>query len=516
MFVSRLALAAAFVAPAAALAAPASDEADSYFKAGQDELAARAAVKPIRHGARNVILFIGDGMDPTTVAASRIYDGQTRGEEGEENYLSFERFPWIAMSKTYNTDAQTPDSAGTMSAIMTGVKTKMGVLSLTDRVMRDDCSSAPASMTATVGELAKSKGLALGVVTTTRITHATPAAVYAHSPERDWERDTNLPPKAVKDGCKDIARQLIDFTDGGVDVALGGGRENFLPVDAKDPEYAVKTGGRADGRNLVEEWEKKGGVYVWDEKGFAALEAKKNPKVLGLFEPSHMKYELDRAHDRAGEPSLAEMTTKAIEILANNKKGYFLMVEGGRIDHAHHAGNAARALSETQELSKAVAAARAMTNVNDTLVIVTADHGHTMSFSGYPKKGSPILGLATSALDDAPKSDDHSPDADEPENGGYALAADGKPYTTLSYANGPGTVLLGQKKAGERETLTEEEVLDINFRQQSLIPSRSETHGGQDVTIYASGPDAYLFGGVVEENYIFHVIDKALSLRRKK
>ncbi|MEZ5921912.1 MAG: alkaline phosphatase [Parvularculaceae bacterium] len=505
MFVSRLALAIAFVAPAAAFAAPASDEADSYFKAGQDELAARAAVKPIRHGAKNVILFIGDGMDPTTVAASRIYDGQTRGEEGEENYLSFEKFPHLAMSKTYNTNAQVPDSAGTMSAIMTGVKTKIGVISLTDKVEHGVCASEAAAMTATVGELAKAKGMGLGVVSTSLLTDATPAAVYAHAATRSWQRDTSLSEEAIQNGCKDIARQLIDFSYGdGVDVAMGGGRGNFLPIEAKDPEYDDQMGWRRDGRNLTQEWTAKGGVYVYDEKGFAAIDPKKNPKVLGLFEPSVMEYEADRDHDPAGEPSLVNMTKKSIEILSNNKKGYFLMVEAGRIDHANHAGNAARALKDTQELSEAVAAARAMTNENDTLIIVTADHGHTMSFSGYPKKGNNILGLVKPSMDD------------EPQKDGYALAGDGKPYTTLAYANGPGSVLVGQKSAGERPELTEEEVLDLNFRQQSLVPSRSETHGGQDVTIYASGPDAYLFGGVVEENYIFHVIDKALGLRGKK
>lgn len=479
---------------------------DPYFKIGQETLAARRAVKPDTHRAKNVIMFLGDGMDPTTVAAARIYDGQTRGQPGEENYLSFERFPYVAMSKTYNTNAQVPDSAGTMSSMMTGVKTKIGVLSVTDAVKHGDCASAvPAE---TIGELAKQAGLALGVVTTTRITHATPAAVYAHSANRDWEADSDLPDEAKSEGCHDIAQQLIDFAGGkGPDVVLGGGRQKFLPSDVADPEYTDKKGQRHDGRNLTGEWTAKGAGYryVWNKADFDAVDANANPHLLGLFETSHMNFEADRAKDKAGEPSLEEMTVKAIDILSHDKNGYFLMVEGGRIDHAHHAGNAARALSETQEFAKAVAAARARTNEKDTLIIVTADHGHTLTFAGYPKRGSNILGLSTAV------------DGGEGENaqGGLALAGDKKPYTTLSYANGPGSVFANPTKDGKRPLVSEEEAEDLDYRQQSNVPLGAETHGGQDVTIYADGPHAYLFGGVVEQNYVFHVIDDALALRQR-
>ena len=216
-----------------------------------------------------------------------------------------------------------------------------------------------------------------------------------------------------------------------------------------------------------------------------------------------MNFEADRAADKAGEPSLAEMTSKAVEILRQNKNGYFLMVEGGRIDHAHHGGNAARALKDTQAFSEAVAKAISMTNAKDTLVIVTADHGHTMSMAGYPRKGNPILGLASASLEDANARD------------GYALASDGKTYTTLGYANGPGSILAGQTKAGERQEPRAEEAADLNYRQQATVPSASETHGGQDVVIYATGPHAHLFGGVVEQSYVFHVIDAALDLRER-
>ena len=473
-----------------------------YYKEGQATLEARKAVKPNKRRAKNVILFVADGMDPTTVAAARIFDGQSRGEEGEENFLSFERMPHIAMSKTYTTNAQTPDSAGTMSAMVTGVKTKSGVLSISDEAGFNDCKGGLAAAVPTLVELSEQAGLATGIVSTARLTHATPAALYAHSPSRNWETDGALTPQAVKQGCKDIARQFIAFDHGdGIEIALGGGRRNFLPAEEVDPENNAIKGKRKDGRDLTKEWAAKSShhEYVFDKAGLDALDLKAKPKVLGLFEPSHMKYEADRLTDKAGEPSLAEMTETAITLLSQDRDGYFLMVEAGRVDHAHHAGNAARALKDVQAYSEAVAKALAMTNAKDTLIVVTADHGHTIAFQGYPSKGNNILGLADSVYDVS----------------GYKNALDKKPYTTLVYANGPGSVFSGNKAKNARPGPNENETADVNYKQQALIPLFSETHGGQDVTIYASGPHAYLFGGVVEQNYIFHVIEAALRLNKR-
>jgi alkaline phosphatase len=490
----------ALAGSALAQTGPSLPAADPYFSVGQQTLAARRAVKPNKRHAKNVILFIGDGMDPTTVAAARIFDGQSRGEEGEENYLSFERFPYLAMAKTYSTSNQIPDSAGTMSAMMTGVKTKSGVISVTDVAELGDCKSSLAAKALTIGELAEMSDLATGVISTSLLTDATPAAVYSHAASRRWQADVDLPEQAAKDGCHDIARQLIEFPYGdGLELALGGGRANFLPEDITDPEYPEREGRRTDRRNLAEEWTAKSTNhrYVWNKADFDSIDPKSAPRILGLFEPSVMQYEADRTNDGAGEPSLAEMTGKAIDILSQNENGFFLMVEAGRIDHAHHAGNAARALRDAQALSKAVALARSKTSEKDTLVIVTADHGHTLVIQGYAKKGNDILGLSTN------------------DDGSYALAGDGKPYTTLSYANGPGSVLNGKLDKDGRPAPTPEGAKDISYRQQSLIPSSAETHGGQDVTIYASGPHAYLFGGIVEQNYVFHVIDDALDLTKR-
>ena len=491
-----------------------------WFQAGRRAVAdARAdvgAVKP----AKNVILFVGDGMGIATVTAARIREGQLRGETGEENLLFFERLNFTALSKTYNTDFQVPDSAGTMTAMMSGVKTRAGVLGVDENVARGDFAATAKGSVPTLLEQAEDRGLWTGVVTTTTITHATPAACYAHTPERDWEVDAKLTPAARAAGFPDIARQLVEFSHGdGIEVALGGGRAFFLPATATDPENPQLKGARLDGRDLAAEWQKSnpGGVYAWNSAQLLAVEPAKTPRVLGLFEPGHMKFEADRATDAAGEPSLSEMTAKALDLLERAPKGYFLMVEAGRIDHGHHAGNAYRALGETIELSNAVRLARERTKPEETLIVVTADHSHTLTIAGYPKRGNPILGLVVGSSGEAAASNAPAQDLT------------GHPYTTLGYANGPGYAGAsdvqseGPKRLPHfaksstgitkgRPDLTVVKTDDPLYLQESTLPLGSETHGGEDVPIYAGGPGAALFHGVREQSFIYHALAAALGI----
>jgi len=473
---------------------PGGETAAWWFRDG----AAQAANRGSGQGrARNLILFVGDGMSLPTVAAARILDGQRKGRPGEGNRLAWEHFPQTAFSRTYNTDSQTPDSAGTMSAMATGVKTRAGVISIGQAPRRGDCAGALDAGMLTLWELAESAGMATGVVTTARATHATPAATFSHAADRNWENDSQLPDAAKAAGCTDIARQMIETPYGdGPDVLLGGGRTNFMPAAMPDPEYPGKAGRREDGRDLVAEWLARhpGGSYAWNAAQFAAAPA--DAPLLGLFEPSHMHYEHDRAGDAAGEPSLADMTRAAIERLSRDADGYVLLVEGARIDHAHHDGNAFRALDETIALSEAVAVADAMTSADDTLVLVTADHAHTMSFVGYPVRGNPILGkVMEEGRDGAP----------EP-----ALDENGLPYTTLVYANGPGYV-----GAEGRPDLAAVDTAEPDYRQEAIVPLGAESHGGDDVGIWARGPDAAAVRGSVEQNAIFHFLLQASPRLRK-
>lgn len=466
---------------------------NQWYRDGQAALAKNKNLTGKSPKAKNVIFFVGDGMGVSTVTAARILEGQLEGRTGEENSLSFERFPRLALSKVYNVDAQVPDSAGTMTAMMTGVKTDIGVINYDEDVVNGDCSTIAGNELDTWLMAAEERGLRTGVVSTARITHATPAATYARVPNRNWE-DDSLVPAECKGIVPDIAAQLVDFPYGdGIDVVFGGGRRHFLPATTADPEDAGTTGSRQDGRNLAEEFAARPGAeYVYDRAGFDAL-GSDTDKVIGLFERSHMEYEFDRPNDTAGEPSLTELTEKSIRLLEGSRKGFALQVESGRIDHAHHGTNAFRALTETIELSEAVKRATELVDMRETLIVVTADHSHVFTISGYPARGSDILGLVQSA------------DPDEPG------ALDGKPYTTLGYQNGPS---VGWEAGTGRKDLTGVDTTDPNFQQPTLVPLGSETHSGEEVSIYAKGPGSKLFQSTVEQNYISHVIGDSLGLTR--
>jgi len=455
---------------------------------------------PVAPAAKNVILFVGDGMGISTVTAIRILDGQLKGMPGEENVLPFERFEHLALSKTYEVNQQVGESAGTATAIMSGQKTNAGLIGVSSETERRNCASVKSHHLPSILELAESAGKSTGIVTTTRITHATPASAYAHTAERDWENDRDLTEEARQNGCIDIAAQLVEFPHGdGIEVALGGGRIKFLPYDLADPEGADTAEGRQDNRNLAQEWVQKypRSAYIWNQQQFDSIDPQSTDHLLGLFQSDHMQYAADRAEDTGGEPSLVQMTKLAIEILSRNTNGYFLLVEGGRIDHGHHDNNAYRALTDGIAFADAVAVADEMTNLNDTLIIVTADHSHTFNFSGYPTRGNPILGKVNS-------NDSTGRPRSTPK-----LMADEKPFTTLGYYVGPGAAWVG----GERPDLSDTDTIDDkDFVQQAAIPAEDDAHGGEDVAVYARGPGAASIHGVIEQNEIFHAMVKALDL----
>ena len=501
--------------------------------------AAFAAASEIDAPAKNIILFVGDGMGGSTVTASRIRAGQTLPEgeqvEGEQHFLAFEdpaNFPFVAFSKTYTTDYQVPDSAGTMTAMMTGVKTRSGVLNTEESVVRGDCAGAAANALVPAMALAEIAGKSTGVVSTARITHATPAATYAVSPDRNYENEV-YESDVLVEGCGDIAYQMLNFggvldpskvvgpTQGlvdkidGLEVMLGGGMRHFVPE--------AQGGKRKDDRNLIAEWQQKAAAesknwqFVDNSQSLTAAYAPGIEKLLGLFSSSHMNYEADRSS--TDQPSLAEMTGKAVEVLSMNEEGFFLMVESGRIDHAHHAGNAYRALSETIAFSDAIKTAvdklEASGELDDTLIIVTADHGHTMTIAGYPKRGNPILGKSVKVGTDSDLN----------------LDANQKPYTTLGYINGAGfgfaeddgTALdaLDVERSIGRKDISSFDTTTKNYFQEALVKTgspgsyTSETHTGEDVAIYVRGPMAEKLQGTLEQNVIYHVMNEAGKLQEK-
>lgn len=436
--------------------------------------------------AKNVIMFLGDGMSIPTLTAARVYLG------GEEQQLSFEKFPYVGLSKTYCANTQVADSACTATAYLGGVKANYGTIGVSAAVDLNNCRAQNNTEhhVPSIAEWAQSRGLATGLITTTSVTHASPAGVYAHTANRNWENDGEI----LKDGedpeqCLDIAQQLIYGTVGrNLNVIMGGGREQFLPKGQKD--ILGGKGKRHDNQDLIDKWKSihnGASAFVQTKEEMSAV-SKDVEFMMGLFATTHIPFHVDA--DNETIPSLAEMVDKALDVLEAQNRGYFLFVEGGRIDHAHHDTEAVRALDETIEFHKAIDLARKRTSESDTLIVVTSDHSHTMSVAGYSSRKNDIFGIS---------------------NG--QLGTDEIPYATLSYANGPG--FESHMTEGRRRNLLKTNMRDKNFRFPATVPLDSETHGGDDVGVFASGPQAHLFTGVYEQHFIPHAMAYVACLGEK-
>ncbi|XP_030632672.1 alkaline phosphatase-like [Chanos chanos] len=431
--------------------------------------------------AKNIVLFLGDGMGITTMTAARILKGQLQNHTGEETVMTMDTFPHVGLAKVYAVDFQVPDSASTGTAYLCGVKTNFNVVGVSAAARNGICRTQKGNEVTSILHWAKEAGKSVGIVTTTRVQHVTPAAAYAHSASRSWYSDADLPADAKRNGCTDIASQLINNTD--IDVIIGGGRKYMSPKGTADPEYPTDpsaNGLREDGRDLIKEWlkmkEGKAAQYVWNKADFDAIDPAKTDYLMALFEPGDMRYELDR--DSKMDPSIVETTEKAIRVLQKNPKGFFLLVEGGRIDQAHHENCASKALHEAVALDYAVERALTLTNEEDTLTVVTADHSHPFTINGFTFRGSSILGKVP------------------------LWGTDFLPFTTLMYGNGPGHKIVNNKRPDIRKVDTKTK----DYVQLAAVPMAKETHGGEDVAVLARGPMAHLFQGVNEQSYIAHAM----------
>jgi alkaline phosphatase len=442
--------------------------------------------------AKNVLFFLGDGMGINTLTAARIY---AVGEDGE---LTIDTLPESAFVKTFSNDAQVTDSAASMSAYMTGEKQNNGVISMSS----DTRSIAPAPdangnrlvsrcengrPVPTLAELARQRGLSAGVVTTTSVTDATPAATYAHACTRRLE--TDIAAALVPGGAG--YNKALGAT--GLDVVFGGGAQNFLPL--------AKGGKRADGRDLLAELAARGYRVAADSAQFNALAAQSRQSAIGLFAPNHLAYDAER--DAARQPGLADMTRKAIGILSKNPNGFFLVVEGGLIDHALHATRAKRALQETVSYNAALKAAIDEMQLIDpglknTLIVATADHDHTLLLNGYsPRTGKTtasnpgVLGLVRHRTTGKP-----------------LLDQDGAPYTIIGFGTGEHRVA-GSR--AQQPALTDDIVSGDDYHQEATIRVRpgAETHGGADVYLGAIGAGAETFRGTIDNTRVFSLIKSA-------
>ena len=444
---------------------------------------------------KNVLFFLGDGMGITTMTAARIY---SVGEDGE---LTMDKLPETAFVHTFSNDAQVTDSAPSMAAYMTGVKMNNEVISMSAETMAyaangqqyingedTTCPAGNGQPAQTLLELSKAKGRAVGAISTTRVGHATPAATYAHICNRNGYN--SIAEQSVP-GHANYNARLGD----GIDVLMGGGQRNYLPKSVNPSSK------RTDTANLVDMMKAKGYAYVAKGSELAALDATKAPKLLGLFTQSEMAYELDRVKQRLDEPSLSDMTGKALDVLSRNDKGFFLMVEGGRIDHALHATNARRALQDTVAFDNAIQTAldkmaKLDPGLKNTLIVVTADHDHTLHLNGYAARtgkteaGKPgVLGLVKNYVDGKASTD-----------------VDGNPYTILGFGNGP-------KRLATRGPIDAATLESPDYLQEAVVPLASETHGGGDVFLGAQGMGADTFSGVIDNTAVFNLIKKSIGLQ---
>lgn len=307
-------------------------------------------------------------------------------------------------------------------------------------------------------------------------------------------------PESKKESYKDIARQLIEEKPGrNMNVIYGGGRDFLGATIPQEEKVAFKGGAettcvRKDKQNLVDKYlnqfEADMNVsYVKNTGEMLNLNHDEVDQVLGLFANNHLPYESLRYEGPEGQPSLTEMTRSAIRVLNNkkNRNGFLLMVEGGKIDHAHHQNHARLALEEMVEFERSIQAAVAMTS-DDTLIIVTADHAHSMIFNGYPTRGNDILGVITK---------DKS-----------------QPFETLVYATGPGIYMHTTSNDTNSSFIplmnfTSEERHEPTYMHSSLVGMSDATHSGEDVGVYATGPGSNLVQGVFEQSYIPYIVSYA-------
>ncbi|XP_059479347.1 alkaline phosphatase, tissue-nonspecific isozyme-like [Neocloeon triangulifer] len=474
------------------------EDAAFWDRVATQELHSALRVSVNERRARNVVLFVGDGMGPNTITAARIYKGQLAGEgrDAERGLLAFERFPHVALLKTYNTDKQVSDSASTATALFSGVKSNYKTVGLDANVKLGDCESSlnKSYRADSILKWAQDAGKLTGFVTNTRLTHATPAALYAHSAHRSWECEAKMPRSAAK--CKDIARQMVEDEPGkSINVILGGGRQclvSNVTITAKDPidTWACRRGDRLDLIRMWEEEKRAKGVshsVVSKNKELTEVDFEKTDFLLGVFTNGFLQYEHER--DAEISPSLAEMTVAAIKTLNKGPNGFILVVESGMIDQAHHRGTARKALDETVALEKAVEEALKLVDLNETLVIVTADHTHTLSIAGYPVRGTSIMGIA------------------------YKSKSDALNYTTLSYATGTEIKFYPFNATHvTRPDPSTEDVESFEYKQHSAISTDEGVHGGGEVTAYAIGPWSHLFQSVHEQNYVAHVVGFASKI----
>ncbi|RCN30957.1 alkaline phosphatase family protein [Ancylostoma caninum] len=422
-------------------------------------------------------------MGISTVTSARINKNQKAGNPYLNEPLFFERFATAGMVKTSSFSHHVTDSAAGAMALLTGRKVDSKTLGMVPKSGTVCAKGTDLHVTDGIVENALQKGLDVGFVTSARITHATPGALYAKGLHRDVEYDGAAKELGAAE-CNDIAKQLLSYPASEFKVMMGGGAD-FLMEKSRG-------GMREDGMNIDLEWNKLGGSrrVLGDRKDLQGVTAS-SEKLLGVFAGSHLPMYLEQ--QMAGSktvPRLSEMAAKAIEQLQHDDKGFFLMVEGGNIDIAEHANQMHLAFAEVYEFEEAIRKAREMTDPSETLIIVTADHGHALTLPGYLPVEKSLF--SSDVVTQPSAKEEHK----------FELPG-------LFFASGPG-FRGGLRMADDH--VHEEERADPLYRQPASVPMTHGAHGGEDVGIWADGPLAHLFSSSLENTEVAYIIKFLLCL----
>jgi len=444
----------------------------------------KADINPYVGYARNIILFIGDGMNIDSVTGGRIEAGRkvaylNKTGCGEEHVQFIESFPITGLSKTYAVDSQTPDSASTATAIFTGIKSpyltvglkgfdKARQISLVVDTTQDADKIDDLSI---VRQLKKGRetGFKVGLVTNTRFNHATPASAYAAVNSRQAYGK-------ITEQFNDAVHESI------IDVSFSGGRKYKSSINQRMRTSSVYF------PDTKKEMKKIPKDYLKGENRLGG-----NKHVVGLFTRSYMNYADARLPE---EPSLPEMATKALELLQNGHdgSGFFLLVEGGNIDKAHHQNWGLRSIREMAEFDQTIEAVfnqLSEQEKKETLIIVTADHGHTFSFGGKDVKRNADLCKEKSKISPA---------------GYYAGPNEG------GRDDSDGDEEEGDAAGTITDDTSPSSSPDFFARLRSKNEMKQAAHSGEDVPIYARGPMAHMLSGVHEESYIGQVMKYATCM----
>ncbi|XP_053686610.1 membrane-bound alkaline phosphatase-like [Sabethes cyaneus] len=439
--------------------------------------------------AKNIMIFVGAGMSQATITAARTVNG------GENATFAFEKLKWSGNARTYCVDSRVPDEACASTAFLTGVKGNLGTVAVHPTVNRGDCVavSDKAKQLESIAKWALDSGKVVGLATTSRVTAGSNAALYSNSGDKDWENDAAV----FKAGCrpdevKDIAYQLVHGDIGKqFKVILGGGRKNFIPTTETDKSGAP--GLRTDGKNLIEEWKQsKAGnpVYITTLAELGALNTTDIDYLLGLFDYDRLPYAADIGEGQNEDtPPLVRMVHYSLEMLQKKQhtEGFLLLVVDGNIQEAHRENKPYKAFEQVKHYSMAINMGVMMVSETNTLVVSMNDVGSTLAIPGYPACGTDILTAAGTSDKDS------------------------KPYLSLSYATGPAYDSYYQQTEGRLNPLTVLQGTAIKKEQMcsAAVPMSAGVNGGEDASVYASGPWAFMLSGGYEQNFIAHAISFA-------